>query len=164
MTNEFVIPDRSGLVAEYLLNGNTKDTSGNGYDGTPLNVTYSRTERGYQTYAGNFNGSSSEISVASSPALSVSSAYTFNVVLNMSSLPSSGNLYSILNKRTIGNDDGYELELWNDGGTQKVFVSHDTTSSQTYAINYALPTGRPFMLTVTYDGSTVTFNVDGNTI
>lgn len=61
MTNDFVIPDRRGLVAEYLLNGDTRDSSGNGYNGTPLNVTYSKTDSGYQTYGGNFNGSSSKV-------------------------------------------------------------------------------------------------------
>lgn len=28
---DFITPDRSHLVAEYLLNGDARDTSGNGY-------------------------------------------------------------------------------------------------------------------------------------
>lgn len=61
------LPRRDGLVGEWLLNSNTKDTSGNGYNGTPTNVTYSKTDRGYQTYAGNFNGSNAYVTNPSSP-------------------------------------------------------------------------------------------------
>ena len=60
------LPRRDGLVGEWLLNGNTKDTSGNGNNWTPTNVTYSKTDRGYQTYAGNFNGSNSKVDVSNS--------------------------------------------------------------------------------------------------
>jgi len=80
---DFIVPDRRGLVAEYLLNGDAKDTSGNGYDGAPLNVTYSKTSRGYQTYAGNFNGSSSKVDL---PTLSSFSDFSICLVFTSNSV------------------------------------------------------------------------------
>lgn len=58
---DFILPDITGLVAEYLLNGDVKDTSGNGYNGTPSNVLWPKTSRGYQSYCGSFNGSNSKV-------------------------------------------------------------------------------------------------------
>lgn len=54
-----IILDDSALVGEWKLDGNANDTSGNGYDGTPLNVVYTKTDRDYQSQCGVFNGSSS---------------------------------------------------------------------------------------------------------
>lgn len=59
--NDTILLDDRGLVAEYLLDGNALDTSGNGYNGTASNVTYAKTHRGYQSQCGVFNGSSSKI-------------------------------------------------------------------------------------------------------
>lgn len=84
MANDFIVPDRRGLVAEYLLNGDTKDTSGNGYNGTASNVTYSKTSRGYQTYAGNFNGSSSYVSMGDVLDFEYNQPFSISVVLKNS--------------------------------------------------------------------------------
>lgn len=83
MANDFVIPDRRGLVAEFLLNGNANDTSGNGYDGTPLNVTYSKTSRGYQTYSGNFNWGNSQIERTWFTSMDALNVWTYQMVIRI---------------------------------------------------------------------------------
>jgi len=52
----------SGLVGEWLLNGNSNDTSGNGYNGVDTDVTYVQGRK--DNLAGSFNGTSSYISTA----------------------------------------------------------------------------------------------------
>lgn len=54
--NPTYIP-RDGLVGERLLNGNAKDTSGNGNDGTASGVTWVSADRGYVGECGSFDGS-----------------------------------------------------------------------------------------------------------
>lgn len=60
MDSTILLDDRN-LVAELLLDGSDRDTSGNGYNGTASDVVYTRTERGYQSQCGVFNGTSSSI-------------------------------------------------------------------------------------------------------
>lgn len=52
---------RNSLVWEWLLDGNTLDTSWNWNNWTTTNVTYIKTDRGYQSQAGSFNGSNSRV-------------------------------------------------------------------------------------------------------
>lgn len=60
---KFNVPNRSGLVLELLGDGNWNDTSGNGFNGTPTNVTYATTDRGYQSQTGVFNGTNARVNV-----------------------------------------------------------------------------------------------------
>ena len=55
-----------GLVAYYPFNGNANDASGNGNDGTPVNVSYVTDRFGQIGYAGYFDGSG-YVSVPYSP-------------------------------------------------------------------------------------------------
>jgi hypothetical protein len=48
------------LIAHWPLNGNTNDISGNGYNGTPTNITYAAGKIGQ---AASFNGTNSDINV-----------------------------------------------------------------------------------------------------
>lgn len=52
---------RNGLVSEWLLDGNALDTSGSGNNWTATNITYTGTDRGYQSQTGVFNGSNSTV-------------------------------------------------------------------------------------------------------
>lgn len=53
----------NGLLAHWNFNNNTNDQSGNGYNGQPFNVTYTKGMHGLDSTAASFNGSSSYISV-----------------------------------------------------------------------------------------------------
>jgi len=57
--------NRGGLVGEWKLDGNALDTSGSGNNGTATNVTFTGTDRGYQSQCGVFNGSSSSVTAGS---------------------------------------------------------------------------------------------------
>lgn len=54
---------RNGLVWEWLLDGNALDTSWSWNNWTATNVTYVKTDKGYQSQAGSFNGSSSYVNI-----------------------------------------------------------------------------------------------------
>ncbi len=47
---------RNGLIAEYLFNGNADDTSGSGYDGTPVGATLTTGRKGAPNSAYSFGG------------------------------------------------------------------------------------------------------------
>jgi hypothetical protein len=58
------------LIAHWPLNGNTNDVSGNGYDGTPTNITYVAGKIGQ---AASFNGTNSVSTVNNFPLIFVGS-------------------------------------------------------------------------------------------
>lgn len=63
----------SGLVAHWPFNGNANDASGNGYNGTPTNVSYTTGFNGISNTAALFNGTSSYIDVAYQSGLNLDS-------------------------------------------------------------------------------------------
>lgn len=58
-------------IAEYLLNGNTNDTSGNGNNGTAYNVTWTPVDGHPEIQGGSFNGANSIVTVPHSYAQNV---------------------------------------------------------------------------------------------
>lgn len=81
---------RDGLIREYLLGGNTLDTSGNGQHGTTFNVSY------ISDYAV-FNGTSSYINI---PNQNFEDSYTFSFVIDFSNVNSTQ--YFIGNSAAFG--------------------------------------------------------------
>jgi hypothetical protein len=61
------------LIAHWPLNGNTNDVSGNGYDGTPTNITYVAGKIGQ---AASFNGSSSVVNTNTKMKFLASSSFS----------------------------------------------------------------------------------------
>lgn len=61
----------NGLVAHWPFNGNANDASGNGYNGTPTNISYTTGSNGTANTAALFNGNSSYIDVAYQSGLNV---------------------------------------------------------------------------------------------
>jgi hypothetical protein len=55
-----ILPARASLIAFYPLNGDATDSSGNGNNGTPTNVSF---VAGYELQAASFNGSDSSIAI-----------------------------------------------------------------------------------------------------
>lgn len=52
---------QNGLVAHYNFNGDVKDVTGNGHDGTPYNITYTTGMTGQPNSAAHFNGGNSYV-------------------------------------------------------------------------------------------------------
>jgi len=63
--------DTTGLIAHWDMNGEVKDVSGHGHDGTAYNITPATGEDGIAGDAYYFNGKNSYISVPYSPAFNV---------------------------------------------------------------------------------------------
>lgn len=62
----------NGLVAHWSFNGNSGDSSGNGYHGTANNITYTQGKTGLNNTAALFNGTSSYIDVSYKPGMNLS--------------------------------------------------------------------------------------------
>jgi gliding motility-associated-like protein len=67
------------LIAFYPFNGNADDTSGNGYNGTPSNLSNAADRLGNPNSAFEFNGTNSRIEVGTLPAIDCSSDGAFTV-------------------------------------------------------------------------------------
>jgi hypothetical protein len=82
IVNFALTPQASGgLVARYTFDGNARDTSGSGLDGTPYNVTSATDRFGVAGRAYSFNGTSSRVDVLDDPRLRFSSSSSFSVAV-----------------------------------------------------------------------------------
>ena len=66
----------NGLVAHYKFDGNSNDSSGNGYNGTKIQATYGANRFGQNNSALCLNGTNSVFEVTSLPALSSNFTYS----------------------------------------------------------------------------------------
>jgi gliding motility-associated-like protein len=96
-----VVP--TDLVGCYRLNNNAKDGSGNNYHGTASNITYGLDRFSRPAMAGNFNGTSSSVSIPATPYNGLNT-YTYSLWVKLSSLPVSGTIYSLLSIGTAAAD------------------------------------------------------------
>jgi hypothetical protein len=111
------------LVGCYRLNNNVTDGSGNNNNGIASSVTYGSDRFSRPAMAGSFNGTSSSVSIPTIPYIGLNT-YTYSLWVKLSSLPTSGNLYSLL---SIG-----------DGTTADQFISIATNPvSGTNGIGYS---------------------------
>lgn len=68
-----------GLVACYQFNGNTADSSGNGNDGTPVNVSYTTDRNGFANSAVRLNGSNGYIKYPDSLMGPTTTGFTWSI-------------------------------------------------------------------------------------
>jgi len=145
----------SGVTKLLLhLNGNATDYSGNGNDGTLTNINYSQANGRFGQGAG-FNGSSSQISFAT--GFGITGNYTISMWINITALPTSGNLKSFIGSYSFGGTKGFEIRMYNNSGTQQVDFIHISSGNTVNNVTYVgdLPTGVWQLLTCTYNGSTM---------
>jgi hypothetical protein len=76
----------NGLVAYYPFSGNANDASGNGLNGTVSNATLTTDRFGHASSAYSFNGSSSFISINSSPLLELTTNLTISFWMKSTSV------------------------------------------------------------------------------
>jgi hypothetical protein len=91
------------LIAHWPLNGNTNDISGNGYNGTPTNITYAAGKIGQ---AASFNGSSSQVNASNNSIFNLGQQFSITFWVNPELQTTSFN--GIVSK-TGGNTTGYEV-------------------------------------------------------
>ncbi len=106
---------KNGLVAEYLFEGNAKDTSGNGNNGTVHGAVLIRDRFGRVNGAYSFNGVNAYISVPDRADFDLTGDYAFSVWIYQKSATPSWTV-RILDKATAATCDGWNLDTW-DGST-----------------------------------------------
>src|SRR3989442_470274 len=108
-------PFTNGLVAYYPFNGNANDLSGHGNNGSVAGATLAADRFGNASSAYAFDGVSSLITVPDSPSLRISNDITVTCWLNFST-----NLNDV---RLVGKggDCGRNYGLWLDQGTGWLF-------------------------------------------
>lgn len=146
----------SWLVGYWKLDGNANAEVGT--NGVWTNVTWwTDWVRGYQKGYGIFNGTTAYVQVADFVWIDLTSSYTLSTWIYMTALPTSWNLYAIIDKN-VWNRNWYEFELWNNWWTQVIFISHlSASAATTYSINYTLPTNQWILLQATFSWSTINF-------
>lgn len=108
-----------------------------------------------------FNASGYAIMPSDSASLSITGNYTFESWFKITTLPSSGNFVGIMAKSlTTGDQRGYAIQLFNDGGTYKIRVYAnavgDAPSSTSTTINWTPSTSTWYHLATTYTASSGT--------
>lgn len=115
----------SGLVAYYPFNGDAKDESGNGNDGTVNGATLTTDRFGTLNNAYSFNGSSNYIKITKLNPIDITKINQISVSVWMNSYASTGSHQKILESSGASNDDYISFYNGNVYGTLK----NITTSS-----------------------------------
>ena len=133
---------RVGLVAEFPLNGNANDTSGNGNNGTPTNIVWSSSGTWDGRQVALFNGVNSLIS--NSPAVWLARANGEEITVNAWIKWAGGTGY-----QDIANVRGVGWHNW-------IFYKHTDAdklsfhaASNQYKWNYSIPQSQWIMVTAT---------------
>ncbi len=165
----------AGLMAYYPFNGNAKDMSGNGYDGTPNNAVLTTDRFGNQNAAYRLNGISSNIIVKDKPALRLNGTdFTINLWVNLDSY----DIYNgsaLLIKRYAGVQNGWGSSLLGESSAPTIadrvgclFYKASGGSDPQAAGNKRQEINKWNMLTIVYNNQskTMTLYTDGklNTI
>lgn len=147
--------NRSWLVWEWLLDGNALDTSGSGNNGTATNVTYTGTDRGYQSQTGVFDGSSSKV-VAASYAFNGVASITISLWFYATNVSGFKMIY--MNRTDAGSH--YHYIALNGSGVD--FVMDGTWAGPTAISSTTVFTANTwYHIVATYDSTTMRLYVNG---
>lgn len=159
----------ANLVSYYRLEGNSNDAK-DGNNGTDTSITYNSGNGKFGQGAG-CNGSSSNISVADATNLKITGNFTLMCWVNFSALPSSGNVDGFIAKRyndsnIAGQGTNYDIFLLNNAGTYQLIgrTTPSGTGEISASYNWSVSTGTWYMITLTWDGSTLTLYVNGSSV
>lgn len=148
--------------AHYFLNGNSNDATGNVYNGTDYNITYTQS----MLYDGAlFNGTSSKIQCSATVG-NLNLDYTISCLINVNSLPSTGaymNIISNYDVPSLNANRGIDIRLFNDAGVQKIEYVHSAQVSQykVASVAYTLTTNKWYHLVCVFNRSTIRIFIDG---
>jgi prepilin-type N-terminal cleavage/methylation domain-containing protein len=147
-----VCPPINGLVGWWPLNGDTNDYSGNGQTGSQTNITPTVGEDGNKTGAYLFNGTSSEIAIPNTAALSPTTAVTVSAWVYMPTLPGTGNA-GIVTKDISGSIANPPYDLQYLPSYQTMITSSSNSSIPSLNVSATAATWQ--LVTGTFDGSLV---------
>ncbi len=145
-----------GPVAQYQLDGNGNDSSGNNHNGTVVGAIPTQDRSGNPDGAMLFNGTSSYIDVPNAPDLNPTTALTITAWFKANSI---SQWPAIVKKSDLGSDGwtatgGYTMEIATVYGTPHVSFSAVIDGSTSYAYEPIL-TGKWYFMAATYDGTTI---------
>lgn len=143
---EYISSSATKLLLHF--NGNSNDSSGNGFNGTDTDVTYSQAN-GKLNQGGGFNGTSSGIDITSNSALNIESIdSTISVRVKVNSLPS-GNGY-VLQKGLWATGESYwSLRVTSAGKFQLVYSYNKDGAYDLYTSTFTITTGVFYHLVIT---------------
>ena len=157
---EVFVPDNffndDSTVATYKLNGDAGDDSGNGYNGTPSNVTYAA---GKFDDAAVFNGSSSKIVLPTSTFSP--STFTISAWCNVSSDTDENTILELVDNQTYPNHTTIVLSAGSTAYSSRFLIRNHTTNQYNYESSGTVTKNVWKHYAMTYDGSTVKSYIDG---
>jgi hypothetical protein len=106
---------RSGLISEWLFEGNSDDTSGRGHHGIARGTVLSEDRFGRANAAYSFDGVGAYLSVPNHSDFNLIGDYAFSAWIYQKSAKPDGS-FRILDKATAARCDGWNLDTW-DGST-----------------------------------------------
>ncbi len=148
----------SGLIAYYPFNGNANDESGNTTNGINNGGTFVNDRAGNPSKAIQFNGSS-WVDIGTTLQ---NNPFTINFWVYVPALPSSGNNYALISKLDNNSPHLYknhEIYLQSNGKVN-IIIAGGTIWNNFTSIG-TLTTNNWKMLTLSYNGSTASFYING---
>jgi uncharacterized repeat protein (TIGR02543 family) len=156
----------AGLVGEWLLDGDARDSSASGNDGTLHSVTFGTNRAGAANAAASLTGSSgSFVTIGDVAAYDFgASDFAISVWFNAASAPTSGSWQKIVNKNMTGGgtpaNNGYQLRLHN--GVLEFAVAGTGTSNWTQVEKSGIAANTWYHAVGVRHGATVSLYVDGS--
>jgi hypothetical protein len=128
---------RSGLVGEWLFEGDARDTSGKGHDGIVHGTVLSEDRLGRANAAYSFDGVGAYLSIPNHGDFNLTGNYAFSVwIYQKSAIPTWS--FRILDKATAARCDGWNLDTWDGSTGRKVRLDVGcpwTISNSAYSLN-----------------------------
>ena len=152
-----------GLVAHYKFEGNTKDSSGNGYDGSSYGgVSYTRGVRGLAT---NFDGIDDYIDMKNISEVITKNPWSYSVWLNKKDTVTGGTIMNARNLSAVPGDSHNRKNglLWFDPSGRIVSVSKGSSDyNQIKKYGKFYEKDKWYHIVYTYDGNNNhTIHIDG---
>ena len=147
------------IVGYWRLNGNSNDASGNGYNGTDTDITYSQAN-GKINQGGGFNGISSFIKITVSASLELTTSGTISIWFSPTNTigSGSGGPHLMRNDNNSGIIYGNSFYVSNTSGMLYFFNDHDAVYCRSNATSWV--GGIWYNAIVTSDGTTLKMYVN----
>lgn len=148
---------RDGLIGEWLLDGNARDTSGNGNHGTVTGATLTDDELNRVNRAYSFDGTNDYIQISDSSTLNTNNdAVSVECFFRVDS--TSGGEQSLVDKREQSPSAGFQLRVENKAIK---FLVRGSAGEQNLAVNGISNTTDFVHVVATFDGGDFITYVDG---
>jgi hypothetical protein len=154
--NNSIVPNYTGMVGYWHMDGNSTDSSGNNNNGTGTAVTYG-TAYGKFGQGASFNGSNSYVNIPNNASLNVSGGISMAAWIKTSG---TNNYSGIVQKFVDSNNTGWGLS-YHTGGAVRADFGNGSSYIVAASSGVNVVDNVWHFLVATYDGSTAKIYVDG---